>query len=205
MALNNCYFITVDFIKKYYSGYLDQNIDSDALDSFILIAQSVRTQSILGYDLYTKYVNDINTYSAPQGAAYIYLMDNYIQQSTALWTIYEALPSLGFKVTNKAVSQKSSDYSQPSNRNDIEYIRQQVSNNSQFFDSRIREYITNNPSLFPEYFTTSGINRIRAKNNAYFGGLWLPDVMPTNKRGTGGWQSDDRCVGCGVGNGYFIN
>jgi len=199
--LQNVYFIDVDYLKKYYSGYLDENIDANALDSFILIAQGVRTQSVLGYDLYTKYINDINTTDTPQGAQYVYLMNNYIQPALALWAIYEALPSLGFKVTNKAVSQKSSEYGQPSSRNDIEYIRQQVSNNAQFYDTRIREYITNYPSDFPEYFTTTGVNRVRAKNNTYFGGLWLPDVMPLGKRKSGGWQQDDRCCN---GRGYYL-
>ena len=37
--MNNAYFTTVDYIKKFYSGYLEQNIDADALDTFILIAQ----------------------------------------------------------------------------------------------------------------------------------------------------------------------
>jgi len=129
------------------------------------------------------------------------LMDNYIQPAVALWTIYEALPSLGFKITNKAVSQKSSEYGQPSNRNDIEYIRQQISNNAQFYDMRIREYITNYPSEFPEYFTVTGLNRIRAKNNAYFGGLYLPDVVPGPRKGSGGWQQDDRCCN---GRGYYL-
>lgn len=199
--LNNVYFITVDYIKKYFSGYLDQNIDANALDSFILIAQSVRTQSVLGYDLYTKFINDINTYQAPQGAQYVYLMDNYIQPAVALWAIYEALPSLGFKVTNKAVSQKSSEYGQPSSRSDIEYIRQQISNNAQFYDARIREYITNYPNDFPEYYTITGVNRIRNKQMTYFGGLYLPDQVFT-KRKSGDF---DKGPGCCNGGGYYIN
>lgn len=196
--LQNVYFIDVDYIKKYFSGYLDQNIDADALNSFILIAQSVRTQSILGYDLYTKFINDILANGSPQGAQYVYLMNNYIQPAVALWTIYEALPSLGFKVTNKAVSQKSSQYSQPSARADIEYIRQQVSNNAQFYDSRIREYITNYPSDFPEYFTVTGVNRIRNKQMAYFGGLYLPDRMYIK-----GKNNIDGGPGC-CGAGYYL-
>jgi hypothetical protein len=198
--LQNVYFITVDYIKKYLSGYLDQNIDADALDSFILIAQSVRTQNILGYDLYTKYQNDINTFGSPQGAQYIYLMNNYIQIETALWTVYEALPSLNFKLTNKALSTKSSDYGQPSTRDDVEYIRQQISNQAQFYDARIREYITNYPSDFPEYFTTTGVNRVRAKENPYFGGLYLPDRM-TPRKGAG--SRIDGGPGC-CGAGYYL-
>ncbi len=102
-------------------------------------------------------------------------MDNFIQPALGLWSIYEATPALNFKLTNKAVSQKSSQYSQPSSRSDVEYLRQQISNNAQFYDQRIREYITNNPTFFPEYFQISGVNRIKAKKNNYFGGLYLPD------------------------------
>jgi len=197
--LQNVYFITVDYIKKYLSGYLDPNIDANALGSFILIAQSVRTQNILGYDLYTKYQNDINTYNAPQGAQYIYLMNNYIQMSVALWSVYEALPSLNFKLTNKALSQKSSEYGQPSTRDDVEYIRQQISNQAQFYDSRIREYITNYPSDFPEYYVTTGVNRVRAKENPYFAGLYLPDRMQPRK---GGGRIDGGPGCCGAG--YYL-
>lgn len=200
MIQNSVYFITTTYLKKYYSGYLDQNIDDDALNSFILIAQNVRIQQVLGYDLYMRFINDINTYGSPQGAQYLFLMNNYIQAATALWSIYEAAPSLGFKITNKAVSQKSSEYGQPSSRQDIEYIRQQISNNAQFYSTRIREYITNNPNDFPEYFQVTGVNRIRAKRNSYFGGLYLPDNYWFGRRG----QYNGPCDGCGDGQ-WYIN
>ena len=200
MFQNTVYFITVDYLKKYYSGYLDANIDDDALNSFILIAQNVRIQSVLGYNLYTKFINDIQTYGAPQGAAYLFLMNNYIQPAVALFSIYEAAPSLGFKITNKAVSQKSSEYGAPSSRQDIEYIRNQILNSAQFYSQRVREYITNNPTQFPEYYQTSGVNRVRPKNNNYFAGLFLPDTYYIKNRN--GFQSDTRCCD---GDGYYIN
>jgi hypothetical protein len=199
MFQNNVYFITTSYIKKYYSGYLDQNIDDDALNTFILVAQNVRIQSVLGYNLYQKFIDDINTYEAPQGAQYLFLMNNYIQPAVALWSIYEAAPNLGFKITNKAVSQKSSEYGQPSSRQDIEYIRQQISNNAQFYSQRIREYITNNPTDFPEYYQITGVNRIRAKRNNYFAGLFLPDTTYFGSRN--GFQGDPRCCDS---QGYYL-
>ncbi len=199
MFQNTVYFITTAYIKKYYSGYLDPNIDDDALNTFILVAQSVRIQSVLGYDLYTKFIDDINTYGDPQGAQYLFLMNNYIQPAVALWAIYEAAPSLGFKITNKAVSQKSSQYGQPSSRQDIEYIRQQISNNAQFYSQRIREYVTNYPNDFPEYYVITGVNRIRAKRNNYFAGVFLPDTMYFGNRG--GFIGDQRCCD---GQGYYL-
>jgi hypothetical protein len=201
MFQNTVYFITTDYLYRYYSGYIDQNIDSDALNSFILIAQNVRIQSVLGYNLYTKFITDITTFGSPQGAQYLYLMNNYIQAATALFAIYEAAPSLGFKITNKSVSQKSSEYGAPSSRQDIEYIRNQILNNAQFYSQRIREYITNNPTDFPEYYQVTGVNRVRAKNNNYFAGLFLPDSIYIKNRN--GFQSDERC--CGQGDGYYIN
>jgi hypothetical protein len=201
MFQNTVYFITTDYLKKYYSGYLDANIDDDALNSFILIAQNVRIQSVLGYNLYTKFINDIQTYGAPQGAAYLFLMNNYIQPAVALYAIYEAAPSLGFKITNKAVSQKSSEYETPSSRQDIEYIRNQILNNAQFYSQRIREAITNDPTSYPEYYQVTGVNRVRAKNNNYFAGLFLPDSLWIRNRN--GFQRDERC--CGQGDGYYVN
>lgn len=189
MVNNNIYFISSEWIKKYYSGYIEASVDDNSLNSFILVAQSVRIQSVLGYDLYSKYIGDIDSTGTVQGVNYKYLMDNYIQNSTALWTIFEALPSLNFHLTNKALSTKSSEYGQPSSRNDVEYMRQAVSNNAQFFDARIREYITNNPAQFPEYYTVSGVNRIKPKTNVYFGGIYLPDrgnLVGTGLIGPGG-------------------
>lgn len=201
MFQTNTYFVTTDYIKKYYSGYIDSNVDDDALNSFILIAQNVRIQSVLGYNLYMRFIDDINNFGAPQGVDYLFLMNNYIQPATALYAIYEAAPSLGFKITNKAVSQKSSEYGQPSSRSDIEYIRNQIVGNAEFYSQRIREAITNNTTAYPEYFRVSGVNRIRAKRNNYFAGLFLPDNFYLGSRN--GFQRDERC--CGQGDGYYVN
>ena len=151
------------------------------------------------YHLCVKFINDINTYGSPQGAQYLFLMNNYIQPAVALWSIYEAAPSLGFKITNKAISQKSSEYGQPSSRQDIEYIRQQISNNAQFYSQRIREYITNYPNDFPEYYQITGVNRIKAKRNNYFAGLFLPDTMYFS--GANRFRGDERCCD---DQGYYI-
>lgn len=173
MSLQRAYFITPAYIKDFYSGYIDGNVDDNTLNTFILIAESVRTQSVLGYNLFNKYITDINAGGSPVGTNYIYLADNFIQPATALWTLYEAIPSIAFKLTNKSVSQQSSQYGQPSQRNDIEYLRTGIKNNAEFYDARIKEYILNNQTFYPEYWTTIGVNRIHPKRKSYTGGLYL--------------------------------
>lgn len=176
MALNKAYFITPAYIKDFYSGYIDGNVDDASLNTFILVAEATRIQSTLGYTLYDKLVTDIVATGSPVGVNYIYLADNFIQPATALWTLYEAVPSLNFKMTNKALSQQSSQYGQPSQRSDVEYIRTGIKNNAEFYDARIKEYILNNQSYYPEYFTTSGVNRILPTRSVYTGGIWLSDT-----------------------------
>ena len=202
MIQNNVYFITVDYIKKYYSGYIDPNIDANSFNSFILMAQGIRTQSVLGYDLYTLYINAINADPtlATLGTQYVYLLNNYIQPAVALWTIYEALPVLDTRITNKGVVNKESDYSHTADLKRLDRLLNQLSNNAQFYDTRTREYITNYPSEFPEYFTVTGVNRVRAKQDPYFAGLWLPDVIATRKKG----GSFDTGPGCCNGGGYYL-
>lgn len=167
-------FVDQTYILKWYSGYLDNNVDPNLLEQFTLIAQSENIQEILGYDLYIKYINDIANTGAPdQTGLYVYLMDNFIQPATALWAVYHAIPTMNFRLTNKAMSQKSSDNSIPSGVSEVEYIRSQVRNRAEFATQRIREYIINNLNSFPEYIQLTGLDRIRAKSNNYFGGIAL--------------------------------
>ncbi len=174
MARIISYFVDQTFILKYYSGFLDNNIDPNLFNQFIFIAQEQNIQEILGYTLYIKYLTDIANTGAPDPTGlYKDLMDQCIQDATALWAIYHAIPTMNFRLTNKAMSQKSSDNSVPSGISEVEYIRGQVRNMAEFKCARIREYIINNLNSFPEYVRYNGIDRIVAKPNNYFGGIAL--------------------------------
>lgn len=195
------FFITTKYILKYYQGYIEPNMDANSLSSFIGVAQDIRIQSVLGYDLYNRYLNDINTYNAPQGVNYQYLMDNFIQKSLAIWTLYEALDSLDTKITNKGIVTKTSDNSETASDKRIEKKLNRLSNSAQFYDTRIREYIMNNPSEFPEYFTQNGVMRIKARTDNYFAGMWLPELP----FGTNGGTNIAQYNRCCDGNQLYIN
>lgn len=169
------YIITSEFLKKFYSGYLDQNIDDASLNTFILIAQDNRIQQALGYNLYTKILNDIQQFKSPQGQDYITLTQDYIAPALALWTIYEAYLALDTKITNKGLVNKTSEWSDRSDFKKIERLQKQIENNAESYTNSLTVYIQNNPSSFPEYNTTSGINRIQPDPSGYYGNLWLPD------------------------------
>lgn len=190
-SLNAAFFIDVPYIKTWYAMYVDENLDDNTLATAILIAQDQNLQSCIGYDLYNVYIQALiidKTGATTLNTQQLFLLNNYIQKSVGLWAIWQALPTINWRITNKAVSTKTSDYSQPSGIKEVEYLRDGLRNNAQFMDERIREYITNNPTYFPQYWTQTGINRIPAKANNYFGGIYLPQY-PTRRGNRGqGYQ-----------------
>jgi hypothetical protein len=203
MAFNQtkAFFVDSTYILKYYVGYLDPNIDPNSMDTFILLAQAEETQQLLGYTMYTFYVNAIQDYiqnATPIPADYKYLLDNYIVDSVALHAIYYSLNSLHYRATNKAVVIKNSQYSQAAPPSGLNALKNDVLQRAQFADQRVREYIMNYPYNFPLYYQTTGVARLYPKTNTYFGGLYLPQTPSTSR-------SFPCCGGQGMGLGISLN
>lgn len=166
---NKAFFVSPEYILENYSLYLDNNIDANSINSAILIAQSEQTQQMLGYTLYQLYISLINTGNITNATYvnYKYLLDNFIVDSVSLWSIWYTLDSLALRATNKGVELKNSQYSQPVSSSQLTKLKIAVMERAQFADARIREYILNYPSYFPEYYQVSGVMRMIPKRNPY--------------------------------------
>lgn len=173
--MQTAFIIDSTYLKTQYPGYIESNIDDNSLESFILISQDVNLQELIGYTMYNFIIT--NLISNPTGASmstqYQFLLTQYIRPVVSLWTIYNAYPTLLFKATNKAIVTKFSDESREVGIRELEYLRNQVRNNAQFYESRVREYILNNTTFFNEYWSTNGVNRIRPASQVYAGNLYL--------------------------------
>jgi len=164
-------FINTDYVFKY--SVIENNVDADLITKFILKAQDLNVQETLGSNLYNKLVNDCPNFTG----AYRTLIKDYVQPALCEWVVYHALPFINFRLTNKAVSQKSSDSSQPSGVDEIKWLRDQVRTNAEFYSERMKDYIKNHPSDFPEFYTTSETFGITPNKSNYFSGIH------TSKRG----------------------
>ena len=187
--MNKAKFITFEYLVKWTQ--IDENVDANIVEPSILQAQDINIQTIIGNTLYVRLMNDIITTGTTTGY-YLTLMTDYIQPAQAQWAIYHSLPFLNYKLTNKAVSEKNSDYSTVAPLETLQYIRNTVRDNAEFLSTRIREYIINNQTQFPEYFSPNNQNLLSIKPsvNQYFGGVYL------GGRGSGSW-SDDAVFGGG--------
>jgi hypothetical protein len=160
-------FINSNYIYKY--TVIESNVEAELVTKFILKAQDLNIQSTLGSHLYNKLVTDCPVFTG----YYLSLIKDYVQPALAEWTVYHALPFINFHLTNKAVATKSTDSSQPSTIEDLRWLREQVKNNAEFYSERLRDYIKNNLSQFPEFYTSEPGNPFDVKPNKsnYFSGI----------------------------------
>ena len=139
--LQKAFIVDSNYLKTQYSGYVDSNVDNNSLESFIILAQDTNLQSLIGYTMYNFIITGLMT--NPTGSSfssfYQYILVNTIQPSVALWAIYQSYPSLLYKATNKALVTKHSEDSNAVGIREMEYMRNQIKNNAEFYDSRTLE------------------------------------------------------------------
>lgn len=158
-------FINTDYIFKY--TIIDDNVDVNLITKMIWKAQDLNIQATLGENLYTKLLNDCPNFSGD----YRTLVKNFVQPALAEWTVYHLTPFINFRFTNKAVSLKNSDSSNPSTLDDLKWLREQIRNNAEFYSERIRDYIKSNITSFPEFYTRNNTFEIAPNKTNYFSGI----------------------------------
>lgn len=154
-------FIDTQYIKS--RSIVEDNVDDKLLEYYIRKAQDIHTQIILGEDLYGSLMTQAATaqvggqFNSP---FYLQLAANYVQPALLEWTIYESIPWINWKITNKAIVQQTSDKATGISTSDLKWLRALQQTNAGFYDQRIREFIINNPAEFPEYYQLNGVERI---------------------------------------------
>lgn len=125
---------------------------------------------------------------------YKILLNNYVQPALAHWTVWHSLPDIQYRLTNKSILSKTTDNANTTGLNELIYLRDNVKHYADFYNQRIREQIINDPSSYPEYFQSIGIDRIRPKRTTYFSG-WSGNSQGNRPKGGNG-HSDPDCNGC---------
>jgi hypothetical protein len=158
------FLINPSYLKKFYSGYIDGNVDDEQLQTFILIAQNENLTKSLGYTLYSKFITDYTAFcvsGTPLATNYQYLKDNFIDQALSLWTLYHGMLAFNYKITNKAVVTRTSEQSTTVDVKVLYAMRDDIKNRAQNIIDSMRAYICNHPTYYPEYFSVQGINNPR--------------------------------------------
>lgn len=168
MATNKTYFMSVDYLRD--ETVINGNVDAEVLEPFILTAQNLHIESVLGTNLYNKIVSDLQAVSI--AGDYKTLLDDYIHPALLHWSLYEALPFINYKFTNKSVTTSSSDNSETVDLRELQFLIDKVMNTAEYYSTRIIAYLKDNTDLFPEYLSNGDdCSDIAASDTSYFSGI----------------------------------
>ena len=163
-------FISVDYLKEHTT--IEDNVDSDKLVPYIYEAQDMHIQQALGTTFYNRLRQGV--IDGDLNADETNLLQTYIQPCLVWWVLYYAMPTLNFKLTNKAVSQESSQYSTSSLKSDVDFLRHDVRNFAEFRTARLNKYLCDYFDLFPEYQNPGDKVNLHKSNRSYFNNLYIP-------------------------------
>jgi hypothetical protein len=163
-------FISTTYLKE--NTTIQDNVDDNILVPFIYKAQDTHLQQILGTTFYNTLKNGIA--SGTTNSDEESLIRDYIQPMVCEWTLYEALPHINYKLTNKAVSQENSEFSQASSLDDIKYLRSSVRDMAEFYTKRLTKYLCDYSNLFPTYMTPDAKENLAKSSKSYFSGIYIP-------------------------------
>lgn len=162
-------FISEDKLKK--STTINGNVDVELLRPYMKVAQDLHVWTKLGSRLYEHLQTLIenNTIGLPANANYKTLIDTYIQDALVHWTLYEAIPFLGYKIMNKDIVRQTSETSETAPLEELNFLRNTVMNTAEWYTERLIDYLCENNSLFPEYNQNTGADVRPSKENFYSG------------------------------------
>lgn len=144
-------FISESYLKD--TTFVGENVQSNVLTSAIRKAQTIKIQSVLGKALYDKLVDDIYNAGGISGLTgnYAILFEEYVVPALTNWALCEAIIPLTLKFTNKGISRAQDQYTEGIDLPTMQYIRNDVRNEAEWYTQRLTTYLCNNTGLFPEY------------------------------------------------------
>jgi len=196
----NVYFITTTYLRE--KTPIQDNVDDDLLNPFILISQDLTLQQITSETFYDTLKNGVVNNNLNNDEDY--LMRNYIQPMLAQDVLYRVYPHLLAKPTNKSISKERSEYSEPIGLDEMRYMRSAIKDTAEFYAKRLQKYLYDHSQLFPTYASSNSLDNMPRRNNNYYGGIYLPiNTGWRIKTWDEPYYGDNSCEGCGS-NDYFF-
>ena len=173
----NTLFISPALIKS-RTGISD-SIDDKQLKPMIKVAQDMYIQPAMGSTFYEALQDGVenDNLTANETA----LLNNYITDALVWFTMSTLPAALSYQFFSKGVLQKTAEESNNPSRADIELLERRYKDNAEFYKTRLINYLRENYTLFPEYFSPGvGYDVIQPENKAYTCPIYLgPDTYDT--------------------------
>lgn len=176
--MNTIYLISTDTLKQ--NTPINDNVADYLLNAAIRDAQTINLQQTTGTCLYKKILQLVadNTIEAPENEKYKTLLDEYIQPLVINYALVYAIPAIRFKLMNVGVVSQSSENSQPTSLQEMQYVADEARNKAEYYATLLSNFLKANFKVYPEYLANKAIDEKRPTCTQYTSGLVLSDVYP---------------------------
>ena len=151
---------------------IHDNVEPNDLMPFVLQAQDIYVQDVLG----TKFYNSLktNVSGASLTTEETTLINDYISPALANYSLYLAIPTLNYKFKNKSILNPSSEESLNTGFDEMKYLRENTLDTAQFYMARALDYLCDNSSAFPDYSQPGSDGMMPNKRSPYNSGIVMP-------------------------------
>lgn len=140
------YFVTETFLKD--KTPITQNVSAKDLAPFMEMTVRTYIQPILGYnftkELLTKYNDETLSNIETE-------LVEFIQFVTAFYAVFDAIPSLTFRISNKGVQSQFGDYQNSEGVATVTYLQNNMLKFAKVHESNLRAFLELNKAEFPTY------------------------------------------------------
>ena len=130
---------------------INVNTSPDLLIPYILQSQDIYLQTYIGSTYYMQLKAQVvnNTVSSNNQ----FLLDNYIGSALCNFGLFMALPFLKYKIFGKSVVSPTSENSESTTLQELQFLMDQVKSAGESYMKRMIEWMVNHPGDFPAYIS----------------------------------------------------
>ena len=140
-----------DIVKN---THISGSVDIDKYIQFILIAQEITIQQLLGTDLYEKIQTDIE--NSTLSGNYLTLVTEYVKPVLIHAGFLNYLPFAAYTIGNQGIFKKSAENAENVDKSEVDYLVEKERDIMQFYIDRLIEHLTfEASSKYPEYNTNT--------------------------------------------------
>lgn len=194
--MSNILMVSEEKLKSFTT--INENVSVEVLLPNITISQEIGLQTLLGTKFYESILEKIST--STLNPAETTLLEDYIQPYLIHRAYWEALPTIYMRIMNKAVVVGSTEQGNSATMGDMRYLRNIQQNRYEFYSQRLMDYIKNNQSDYPDYYTYTSTDGMKPSKENYFAGIHIspgirrvPKVFPSLPNN---FENNGECLDC---------
>ncbi len=165
--MENVLLVSEQRMKQWTS--LDNNIRIDLLTPSIIQAQDIYIQDTLGTKFYKRLKSGViaDDLTADEST----FLKDYIGPCLIQYALYLLLPSLKYKMVEAGIVNGTSEETQATTLEEMQYLRDSALDTAQFYNQRMLEFLKDNPGIFADYTNPGTDGMYPNKDTPYFSGL----------------------------------